>query len=82
MEGSASWRIPLGVQMLPGALLAVGSFFLPPSPRLLIFQGKDEAALLSLARLRRRSLGEARTDPLIQVSQGISFIQRASLPSV
>ena len=67
VEGSASWRIPLGLQLLPGVLLAVGSFFLPPSPRLLISQGKQEAALMSLARLRLRSFDEAKTDPLIQV---------------
>lgn len=67
VAGSLSWRIPLGLQLLPGILLGLGAFVLPASPRLLILQGRKEEALLSLAKLRLRPLSEARTDPLIQV---------------
>lgn len=67
VAGSASWRIPLGVQIIPGALLAVGSLFLPPSPRLLVAHGRNEEALMSLAKLRLRAPEEADTDPLLQV---------------
>lgn len=69
VPGSASWRIPLGLQLVPGLLLAFGSFLLPPSPRLLVYQGKNDAALASLAKLRLRSSEEAKTDPLLQVCQ-------------
>jgi hypothetical protein len=67
VPGSLSWRIPLGLQLLPGILLGLGAFVLPASPRLLVLQGQKEKALASLAKLRLRTLPEARTDPLIQV---------------
>ncbi|KAH9987283.1 hypothetical protein BJV74DRAFT_842210 [Russula compacta] len=67
VAGSLSWRIPLGLQLLPGILLGFGTFVLPASPRLLVFQGQRMEALESLAKLRLRPLSEARTDPLIQI---------------
>ncbi|KAN0132836.1 general substrate transporter [Lactarius tabidus] len=67
IPGSMSWRIPLGLQLIPGILLGLGAFALPDSPRLLVLHGRREAALASLAKLRLRSLAEARTDPLIQI---------------
>ena len=67
VEGSASWRIPLGVQLIPGIVLAIGSIFLPPSPRLLVAQGRNDEALRTLARLRLRSEHEVQDDPLLQV---------------
>ncbi|KAF9523721.1 general substrate transporter [Crepidotus variabilis] len=67
LEGSSSWRIPLGLQLIPGIVLAVGCYFLPPSPRLLVLQGKHEDALVSLAKLRLRTPEEAAGDPLLQI---------------
>ena len=52
MPGSPSWRIPLAIQLIPGIILALGSIYLPPSPRLLVLQGRYDEALQSLARLR------------------------------
>lgn len=65
--GSASWRIPLGIQLIPGIILAVGCFFLPPSPRLLVLHGKYDDARASLAKLRMRTPEEAEGDLLLQV---------------
>ncbi|THH16105.1 hypothetical protein EW146_g4483 [Bondarzewia mesenterica] len=65
--GSLSWRVPLGLQLVPGILLAFGSFFLPPSPRLLVYRGKNDEALASLAKLRLRSSQESTSDPLLQI---------------
>ena len=62
-----SWRIPLGIQLIPGILLGLGCLALPPSPRLLVAQGRIDEALTSLARLRLRSPAERSTDPLLQV---------------
>lgn len=67
VPGSISWRSPLGIQLIPGVLLALGSFFLPASPRLLVSHGRHHEALLSLARLRLRTPEEAATDPLLQI---------------
>ncbi len=74
VPGSLSWRIPLGLQLFPGILLGLGAFVLPASPRLLVLQGRREEALVSLAKLRLRSLSEARTDPLIQVRNSIYLL--------
>jgi len=83
VAGSLSWRIPLGLQLLPGILLGLGTFALPASPRLLVLRGRREEALASLAKLRLRTLSEARTDPLIQIElmemeAEATMLQRAS----
>ncbi|KAI0340884.1 MFS monosaccharide transporter [Trametopsis cervina] len=67
VSGSASWRIPLGVQLVPGILLALGSLVLPASPRLLVAHGRHSEALRSLAKLRRRLPDEVDGDPLLQI---------------
>jgi len=77
-----SWRIPLGLQLIPGILLGLGSFALPESPRLLILHGQREAALACLAKLRLRSLAEARTDPLVQVCLGSAFLDLSDIPKI
>ena len=74
VAGSLSWRIPLGLQLFPGILLGLGAFVLPASPRLLVLQGRKEEALASLAKLRLRTLSEARTDTLIQVPIDFSLL--------
>ena len=75
VEGSASWRIPLGVQLVPGLVLAIGCIFLPPSPRLLVAQGRNDEALRTLGKLRLRSEREVQDDPLLRVSAGsIAFL--------
>ncbi|ETW83108.1 major facilitator superfamily [Heterobasidion irregulare TC 32-1] len=51
VPGSASWRIPLGLQLVPGLLLAFGSFLLPPSPRLLVYQGKNRPTASGLPNI-------------------------------
>lgn len=67
IPGAASWRIPLGIQIAPGLILALGCFFLPPSPRWLVLQGRHEDALASLAKLRMRAPEVADSDPLLQI---------------
>jgi MFS family permease len=80
VPGSLSWRIPLGLQLIPGILLGLGAFALPDSPRLLVLHGRREAALASLAKLRLRSLAEARTDPLIQVRTCSAYFDLSDIP--
>lgn len=83
VEGSASWRIPLGVQLIPGIVLAIGSIFLPPSPRLLVAQGRNDEALRTLAKLRFRSEHEVQDDPLLQVRVfGYSRLNTSSLSCI
>ncbi|PQE03237.1 Quinate permease protein [Rutstroemia sp. NJR-2017a BBW] len=50
---SAQWRIPLGVQLIPSALLLLASLFLiPESPRFLLKCGNAEKARAVLAYVR------------------------------
>lgn len=58
---------------MPAILLAVGSLFLPPSPRLLVAHGRHEEALQALAKLRRRADDEVHVDPLLQVNMVFSL---------
>lgn len=67
IAGSASWRIPLALQFIPGISLCLGCFVLPPSPRLLVLRGRIDDARKTLARLRLRTPDEAKEDPLIQL---------------
>ncbi|KAK5992468.1 putative glucose transporter rco-3 [Cladobotryum mycophilum] len=53
LGSAASYRIPLGLQLVPGIILAAGLMLLPETPRFLVKKGHKEAAGLSLSRLRR-----------------------------
>lgn len=48
------WRIPVAVQLIPGALMLIGLFFLKESPRWLVKAGRPEEGLRSLAYIRNR----------------------------
>ncbi|KAF2761109.1 high affinity glucose transporter [Pseudovirgaria hyperparasitica] len=50
-QGTAAFRIPWGIQMIPGAILFVGMFFLPYSPRWLASKDRWEEAIQTLADL-------------------------------
>ncbi|OJA20529.1 hypothetical protein AZE42_01613 [Rhizopogon vesiculosus] len=53
-QTQASWRIAVGFQLFPALCLGVGMLFMPYSPRWLMEQGREEEALQTLSRLRRR----------------------------
>ncbi|MCJ1330347.1 MFS sugar transporter [Thelotrema lepadinum] len=50
-QGSAAFRIPWGVQIVPGAILFVGMTFFPKSPRWLATKDRWEEAIMVLANL-------------------------------
>lgn len=54
-EGTKQWRVPVAIQLIPGALMFVGLFFLRESPRWLAKQGRQQEALDSLAYIRNES---------------------------
>jgi len=47
------WQLPTFVQFFPAAILLIGAFFVPETPRFLVAKGKDDAALKSLTWLRK-----------------------------
>jgi sugar porter (SP) family MFS transporter len=52
-QSQVAWRFPLALQTLPSLILAIGTFFLPYSPRWLMEQGREEEAMATLIRVRR-----------------------------
>ncbi|GBB98966.1 hypothetical protein RclHR1_03380008 [Rhizophagus clarus] len=52
INSSRQWRIPLWIQIVPAAILVMGTFFLPFSPRWLVDQDRDDEAITVLAKLR------------------------------
>lgn len=52
-SNSASWRIPVGLQILFGVVLVLGSLLLPESPRHLLYKGQTEKARAALASLNK-----------------------------
>ncbi|KAH7922786.1 general substrate transporter [Leucogyrophana mollusca] len=59
IPNSASWRIPVGLQMLWGLILLSGIFFLPESPRHLLGTGRSEDARRVIAELNSVPLDDA-----------------------
>lgn len=53
IDGTASYRVPLGIQILWGLILGIGMFFLPETPRFYISKGDHAKAARSLATLRK-----------------------------
>lgn len=52
-QSEMAWRLPLIIQGVPAVALAVGVWFLPYSPRLLVKRDRDDEALKVLSRLRQ-----------------------------
>ncbi|KAG6885820.1 hypothetical protein C0993_009212 [Termitomyces sp. T159_Od127] len=62
VKNSASWRVPVGLQLVWGLVLLSGIFFLPESPRHLLGLGKEAEARKVVAELN----GVPENDPLIE----------------
>jgi MFS family permease len=52
------WRIPVGIQLIPGGFLLIGLLFLKESPRWLVKQGRYEEATASLAYMRQNAIDD------------------------
>jgi SP family sugar:H+ symporter-like MFS transporter len=50
--GSLQWKIPLGIQIIPGGILVIGIPFMPESLRWLAAHGKMDQCRKTLARIR------------------------------
>ncbi|KAF9933905.1 hypothetical protein FBU30_004073 [Linnemannia zychae] len=63
IDSNAAFRIPWGIQIVPGAILLAGITFFPFSPRWLADKGRWDEALEVLANLRA---GGNKNDPAVQ----------------
>ncbi|KAF6765549.1 general substrate transporter [Ephemerocybe angulata] len=62
IPSSASWRVPVGLQLVWGTIMLSGILFLPESPRHLLGTGRREEACTVVAQLN----GVPLDDPLVQ----------------
>lgn len=62
IDGTLSFRLAWGTQLIPGALLMIGLPFLPKSPRWLAKVGRMEEALDVLSKIQAKG---NRNDPLV-----------------
>lgn len=53
IDSSASYRIPIGIQLVWSLILGIGMIFMPETPRFFISKGDNENAMKSLVRLRK-----------------------------
>ncbi|TFK77206.1 MFS general substrate transporter [Pluteus cervinus] len=60
LEFNLAWRIPLFVQCVTGAILAVGSFFVPESPRWLIDTRQEATGMRIIADLHGGDIHDPR----------------------
>ncbi|KAK9480889.1 general substrate transporter [Lipomyces japonicus] len=68
--GHLQWRVPMGLQLVPGALLFVGAIFIRESPRWLIKVGRRDKGLDNLCYIR---MAHAEDAELQQEFQDICF---------
>ncbi|OAA62012.1 quinate permease [Niveomyces insectorum RCEF 264] len=71
------WQIPVGLQLVPGAVLGLGMLFTKESPRWLAMKRRDEEALASLIWVRGGDRLEVREE-FEQILAGIQEEERAS----
>ena len=71
-NSSASWRVPIGLQLVWGLLLMGGALGLPESPRLLLGKGKEEQAIVAIARLNDANVEDPVTrEVMLELSEAI-----------
>ncbi|KAK3943458.1 MFS glucose transporter mfs1 [Diplogelasinospora grovesii] len=80
IEGNLSWRLPLMMQCIMGALLALGSLIIVESPRWLLDNDHDEEGIVVIANLygggdihnprARDEFREIKMDVLLQRQEG------------
>lgn len=51
LPSQASWCVLFGLQIIPTALMGIGSLWMPESPRWLAFEGRYEETLVVLKRI-------------------------------
>ncbi|KAI9341312.1 general substrate transporter [Pilaira anomala] len=67
------WRLPLGLQLVPGVILFTGMFFLPESIRWLVLQDRTEEAKVVLCKLR--SCSENNPEALDELNQILEAVE-------
>ena len=83
ISGTAAWRVPLGLQLVPAAIVGCHIFFRPESPRWLVRHQRDAEALRVLAQLHA---GGDETNPFVtaelsEIQIAVEFEKGQKTPS-
>ncbi|KAF8523086.1 general substrate transporter [Hysterangium stoloniferum] len=78
LESDYAWRIPLSMQCVIGTILAIGSLFMPESPRWLIDTGKDEEGMIVIADLHGGNLDDEKAKEEFQEIRAVVELERTS----
>lgn len=54
IDNDLAWQVPIGLQLLAGVVMLIGLYFIPESPRWLIYRDRNTEALRILAELRSK----------------------------
>lgn len=77
VQSDLAWRLPSIIQGIPAALLAIGVWWMPFSPRWLVKVGRDDEARKTLAWLRKRGLDDDEvTAEYLEIKAEALFEQR------
>ena len=69
---SASWRVPIGLQLAWGIFLMTGALLLPESPRYLLGQGKEERAVAAIAKLNDCAVDDpAAREAMVEMEEAV-----------
>ncbi|WP_408960392.1 sugar porter family MFS transporter [Natrinema sp. 74] len=68
IDAGLSWRVMLGLGMVPAMILFVGIIFMPESPRWLVEQDREQQARSVLSRIRNGANIDAEMDDIMQMS--------------
>lgn len=79
-QTTASWRIPIALQIFFALVLLVGMFFLPYSPRWLLSKDRDQEALNTLAKLRRAPTDDADVQEELAMIKAEVLFERSNIP--
>lgn len=74
------WRIPLGIQVIPSSILAVGILFCPFSPRWLISQDREDEARVVLMNIRSTSHDEIEEE-MNRIKNEVAYLRENEVDS-
>lgn len=76
-DTTRQWQIPIGLQLVPGALMGLGMLTLKESVRWLLLQGENEKAWQSLTWVRASDSDDVRAE-FVEMQQGVEDDKRIS----
>ncbi|GAA6006089.1 hypothetical protein JCM10207_000519 [Rhodosporidiobolus poonsookiae] len=77
-----AWQTPIGLQMAPPALLLAGVWFMPESPRWLVFNGQLDAARAVLSRLYGSTSGFSAEEEVAALQTAFEHEKAIQKPSI